>query len=81
MYQAPGVREKEHRWQLGAGGNAPLRNMTERERGEPLKPWRLPRSGRLTDEPDQRVLVGHKVSLQDGYVARIQTVDRHALEP
>ena len=37
-------------------------------------------SGRLADEPDQRLLVGHKVPLQDGHMARGQPVHPHPLE-
>ena len=46
-----------------------------------LKLATLAQSRCLTHEPDQGILVGHKISLQDGHVARGQAVHRHTLEP
>ena len=47
---------------------------------ERLKLAMLPQSSCLAEEPDQGILVGHQVTLQDGHVAGSQSVDGHALE-
>lgn len=71
----------EQKQYLEAGGTAPLRELPERGTRELLWLATLAQSSRLTDEPDQGILVRHKVSLQDGHVARGQPVHGHALEP
>ena len=50
--QASYVPDKNQKWRLAAGGNTPLRSMTERGVLELLKPSRLAEGGRLADEPD-----------------------------
>jgi len=77
MAQRP---EESHEWRLAAGGSPPLRKLTERGAMCLLKVVRLVQSGGLTDEPDQGILVGHKVTLQDGHMARGQSVYGHAFE-
>ena len=79
--QASQVSDEEQKWRLAAGGNTPLAAMVERGALELLKPSRLAESGRFADEPDQGVLVGHKVTLQNGHMARSQAVHGHSLEP
>jgi len=78
--QASQVADKRQKVGLVAGGSIPLRILTEREARELIEPSRLAESGRLADEPDQGVLVGHKVSLQNGHMARGQAVHGHPLE-
>jgi len=79
--QASRVPKKGWKWKPAAGGNAPLRKMAERGILERSKPSTLPGSRRLADEADQGALVGHKVTLQDGHIARGQPMHGHPLEP
>ena len=73
--------DKNQEWRLEAGGTTPLREVTEQGAREQLQLAILAQSGRLTDEPDQGILVGHQIALQDGHVARGQPVYGHTLEP
>ena len=74
------MSDEGEKQRFGAGGNSPLSNQAERGVTEVLQPSSLTGS-RFADEAHQRVLVGHKVTLQDGHVAGRQSVYRHALEP
>jgi hypothetical protein len=62
--QASQVPEQRQKVGLVAGGSIPLRILTERGARELIERSRLAESGCLADEPDQGILVGHKVSLQ-----------------
>jgi hypothetical protein len=62
-----------------ARGNTPLRDKAERGGAEVLQPSSST-GGCFADEAHQGVLIGHEVTLQDGHVASVLPVHRHALE-